>query len=98
MLAAVLIALTTTADVGAPIKGLVAPVFTPLTKDGALDLTAVAAQARWLNASGVAWVFTGSPTRIEHVTNPLLSPLCPTGSLSYPLLVGQVEALVNLST
>ena len=51
-------------SVGDPIKGLVAPVFTPFSSegDGGLDLDKVDAQARWLNASGVKWVFTAGST------------------------------------
>ena len=53
-------------SVGKPIRGLVAPVFTPFKKDGdgavVLDLDKVESQAHWLNQSGVHWVFTGGST------------------------------------
>ena len=55
-------ALTTAWAPGDPIRGLVAPVFTPINRDGGLDLDKVDSQARWLNASGVEWVFTSGST------------------------------------
>jgi len=44
------------------ITGLVAPVYSPFTASGELDLTLVRTQAVWLNATGVKWVFTAGST------------------------------------
>ena len=40
------------------ITGLVAPVFSPLSSLGQLNLSAIPGNAAFLNSTGVKWVFT----------------------------------------
>lgn len=44
------------------VKGLVTATFTPMTENGSLDLSRIPAMARYLNSTGVHWIFSGGTT------------------------------------
>lgn len=49
-------------EVGGAIRGLVAPVLTPFTPAGDVDISRVSALAAHLNQTGVMWAFTAGTT------------------------------------